>query len=237
VHRRLVDRRLVDRRLLNCLRDDKDRQTCGKTIYQFENSRCADPCRCPRISRRASTVRNSKSMYQSIPAHNSRHSPATRPNSNQSYVPSIDGLRSIAVLIVVFFHAGVPIFEIGGYYGVDIFFIISGYIITKINIGRFQQRIIQILDLLLKPLSEAFPPLFCVGLTLLLISTTLSDTSQAITDIGATFGHIANWTRAYALGAPKYLGHTWSLSIEEQYYLIWPVLLFFSYRHGGSKLT
>ncbi|WP_323038248.1 acyltransferase [Gemmobacter sp.] len=146
----------------------------------------------------------------------------------------LDGLRAVAVLMVFFAHAGV--FLPGGGVGVDVFFSISGYIITKIlldemrstgtiSFGKFYKRQIR----------RLWPALF--GLLLIFfiygVVASLADgnlRAGILLSVAASAASFMNYARAFELGSGGLLGHTWSLAVEEQFYLIWPLLLLFCAR-------
>jgi peptidoglycan/LPS O-acetylase OafA/YrhL len=150
------------------------------------------------------------------------------------YRPDVDGMRAIAVLAVVLFHAGVPGFS-GGFLGVDVFFVISGYLITKllhdeaaraggIALGAFYARRVR----------RLLPALTVVLVATLILARAVPHTDAGLADVGAatlaTTLYASNlW---FWIGAERYFGdpaelnpllHTWSLGVEEQFYLVWPV--------------
>jgi peptidoglycan/LPS O-acetylase OafA/YrhL len=163
----------------------------------------------------------------------------TPPHPGIAYRPDIDGLRAVAILSVVLYHAGVPLLS-GGYAGVDIFFVISGFLITRIiraelNAGRFslssfyERRARRILPALFAMLGVSF-----VFAWLLLLPGEWEDfAGSAIA--AALFG--SNIWFEHMLGS--YFGpsaeltpllHVWSLAVEEQFYIVAPVLLLFLWR-------
>jgi len=161
------------------------------------------------------------------------------------YRPDIDGLRAVAILPVVLYHAGVPGFP-GGFVGVDVFFVISGYLITSLiqpeiaahsfSLARFYERRIR----------RIFPALFAVvfasfaaGVFLLLPA----DLAALGRSAGATALFVSNflfWRESGYFSAPAELApllHTWSLAIEEQFYVVFPVLLLLANRFFGRHLV
>lgn len=117
----------------------------------------------------------------------------------------------------------------GGYLGVDVFFVLSGYLITSILYVEFETLgTIDLLGFYRRRVLRLFPALLVmcavVGLYTLLV-TDLNAGNVGKNMIASLF-YVSNWTRAFNVGFPTFLGHTWSLAIEEQYYLIWPVILF-----------
>lgn len=154
------------------------------------------------------------------------------------YIPGLDGLRGMAILIVMLFHTGLPFFR-GGFIGVDIFFVLSGFLITslllsevtltgKINLRYFYMR--RILRLL--------PALILLLLTVTLAAQALDLKGAAQTDITSsliTLFYSANWVRAFNLHSMGLLSHTWSLSIEEQFYMLWPVVLILMIKYLRRK--
>jgi len=142
-----------------------------------------------------------------------------------NYRPELDGVRAIAILLVLGFHAGCPLLP-GGFIGVDVFFALSGFLITSIltaeigstgtlNYRRFLIR--RFLRLL---------PAFWLMVGLYLAATALSANRWThFGDAAIALTYTANFVRAAGVGRPGLLGHTWSLAVEEQFYLCWPLLL------------
>jgi peptidoglycan/LPS O-acetylase OafA/YrhL len=157
-----------------------------------------------------------------------------------AYEPSLDGLRGLAALAVLLYHAGVP-WAAGGYLGVDAFFVLSGYLITSlllaewhrtgsIRLGRFWGARVR----------RLVPPLLLglTGVGLLCLVLDPGVLSAVRGDALATLGYVMNWrliaesSSYFAQFSTSPLQHAWSLAIEEQYYLVWPVavLLFLRWR-------
>jgi peptidoglycan/LPS O-acetylase OafA/YrhL len=168
--------------------------------------------------------------------------------SGRRFRPDIEGLRAIAIVAVLLCHAGVP-FLAGGYVGVDVFFVISGFLITRLLVGEldrsgtislrgfYARRAKRLL-----PLSAVL--LVVVGILSMILLSPLRDTEVA-GDISAAALYIANWHFAaqsvdyFAQGLePSPVLHLWSLAIEEQFYLVWPGLIllatWFFRRRGRS---
>lgn len=156
-----------------------------------------------------------------------------------SYRPDIDGLRAIAVLAVLAFH-GFPDAVPGGFVGVDIFFVISGYLITRIILDGLEQGTFTFRDFYSRRVRRIFPALAlvlaaCIAVAWWLLLPAAFRRLGAHVSAGA--GFVANlllWTESgYFDTAAEFkpLLHLWSLGIEEQYYLVWPLLLFLLRRH------
>ena len=142
------------------------------------------------------------------------------------YKPALDGLRAFAVLPVMLFHGGAPGFQ-WGYIGVDVFFGISGYLITSILLKEYVETgHISLLGFYRRRALRLLPALALVCLAVLLfMGFVLNSWDQAWREMAIVAVYAGNWTRAFGSGLPQYMGHTWSLAIEEQFYIIWPVLL------------
>lgn len=154
------------------------------------------------------------------------------------YRPDIDGLRAIAVLAVLGYHA-FPQWVPGGFVGVDVFFVISGYLITLVLMNDLRRRTFSLAGFYGRRIRRIFPALVVVlaAVTLAgwlcLLSTELKYVGKHVAAGAAFASNFASW-RETGYFAPearmKPLLHLWSLGIEEQFYLIWPVLLYVAFR-------
>lgn len=150
-----------------------------------------------------------------------------------TYQPEIDGLRAIAVMSVVLFHAQIPLFD-GGFVGVDVFFVISGYLITRLLIKDVEKGSFSFSQFYLRRTRRLFPALFVtVALTFIIGALLLTPYhmeglgGSAITSLFWT-SNIYFWLQSGYFDADAYtkpLLHTWSLSVEEQFYLMWPAMI------------
>jgi peptidoglycan/LPS O-acetylase OafA/YrhL len=161
------------------------------------------------------------------------------------HIPAIDGLRAIAVAAVVFYHLGFPWIP-GGFLGVDLFFVISGYVITRLLLdsiarsggldlrGFYKARARRLLP----------PMIFMIVVTAFYVSIWAQDSvKRFLTDIPFSLTGSMNWWLVFkqqdyfeAIGRPPLLQHTWSLAVESQFYLIWPVLLLLILKRFGKKV-
>jgi peptidoglycan/LPS O-acetylase OafA/YrhL len=149
------------------------------------------------------------------------------------FIRSIEGMRALAVLVVLLFHLDIPAFE-GGYLGVDLSFVISGFIITRNILSDLHGGSFSLKEFYIRRFRRLFPALLVsVLLTLvvaILIVPPIELVNTAKSAIFAVFS-LANfhfWLESgYFDGAAstKPLLHTWSLSVEEQFYLFWPALV------------
>ncbi|SHJ85182.1 Peptidoglycan/LPS O-acetylase OafA/YrhL, contains acyltransferase and SGNH-hydrolase domains [Bradyrhizobium lablabi] len=159
------------------------------------------------------------------------------------YRPDIDGLRAVAVLPVVFFHAGVPNFS-GGFVGVDVFFVISGYVITRQLKDDLAERTFSIAKFYERRIRRIFPALFfTVALTwaisvLILLPGELVDFSKSAASLAFFSSNLYFWRTSGYFDASSLLRpllHTWTLCLEEQYYIFMPIAMYVGHRWFKSK--
>lgn len=161
------------------------------------------------------------------------------------YRSEIDGLRALAVLPVIFFHAGLESFS-GGFIGVDIFFVISGYLITSIILTEMDKGIFTITNFYERRARRILPALFLVmsASTILaymvMLPAELIEYSHSL--VTGTFfsSNILFWRGESYFGTInelKPLLHTWSLAVEEQYYIFFPPIMMILYRFGKTAIT
>lgn len=160
------------------------------------------------------------------------------------YRREIDGLRAVAVLPVILFHAGFSWFA-GGYVGVDIFFVISGYLITTIIINDIENRRFSIAKFYERRARRILPALFFVLLCCIpfawmwMVPSQFKDFSQALVAIAFFSSNILFWRNEdyFAPSAEENpLLHTWSLGVEEQFYIFFPLLLLMLWRFGRQPV-
>lgn len=156
------------------------------------------------------------------------------------YRSEIDGLRALAVVPVILFHAGFNAFS-GGFVGVDVFFVISGYLITTILLNDLEAGKFSIVHFYERRARRILPALFLVMFACLpfawfwLLPQDMKSFSQSLVAVSVFASNILFWrTSGYFDTATelKPLIHTWSLSVEEQYYVLFPLFLFFAWRLG-----
>ena len=155
------------------------------------------------------------------------------------YRADIDGLRAVAVLLVLFFHAGFNALP-GGFIGVDVFFVISGYLITLLIDADLQQGQFSFKRFYQRRIKRLMPALFTVMLTTtalacwVLIPSDLAAFGKSLVFTALSVSNLYFWREngGYFGGNAQEvpLLHTWSLSVEEQFYLIWPLYLLLAYR-------
>lgn len=155
------------------------------------------------------------------------------PEHRLSYNPSLDGVRGLAVLAVMFAHFQIPGFAGGGTVGVRLFFVLSGYLITRVLVADFEQGK-SLWSFYWRRFLRLAPAMFLVCVALLLLPRQLAEPEQVLKDVLASASYVSNFTRAFETGTPWLFGHSWSLAVEEQFYLIWPLVLVTLLR-GGSK--
>jgi peptidoglycan/LPS O-acetylase OafA/YrhL len=156
------------------------------------------------------------------------------------YRAEIDGLRALAVLPVILFHAGFEWFS-GGFVGVDVFFVISGYLITTIIISEMAEGKFSIANFYERRARRILPALFFVMAACLpfawlwLTPNDLKDFGQSLVAVSIFSSNILFWLESGYFDTAaelKPLLHTWSLAVEEQYYILFPIFLMLTWRLG-----
>ena len=160
------------------------------------------------------------------------------------YIPAIDGLRAVAVIAVMLYHLGFKWIP-GGFLGVDLFFVISGYVITRLLLDSIQRSGgLDLRAFYMARIRRLLPPLvFMIITTVIFVGLWAPDTMRRL--LGDTpfalFGGM-NWWLVFrqtdyfeAIGRPPLLQHTWSLGVEAQFYLVWPLILLLVLRYFGKN--
>jgi len=169
-----------------------------------------------------------------------------RAAGEMGYLPGLDGLRALAIIGVLLYHAGIDWLP-GGFLGVDVFFVISGFLITSLILEEYDRSgRIDFKRFYLGRARRLLPAvvvlLIVVGIAVLFVyQDALSAFRQ---DALATIFYVNNWwyvlvDQSYfeSMGRPPLLKHLWSLSVEEQFYLLWPVVALLLVRSGGRPLV
>jgi peptidoglycan/LPS O-acetylase OafA/YrhL len=152
-------------------------------------------------------------------------------DASRDHLPALDGLRGLAVLGVLAFHGG---YGRGGYLGVDLFFVLSGFLITRLLVAEHERTgAIRLGAFWVRRARRLLPALLLlvVGVTSsALASATSAELARLRADALATLLYVANWRAIFAgneywglFRAPSPLEHMWSLAIEEQFYAVWPI--------------
>lgn len=159
-----------------------------------------------------------------------------------SYIPGLDGIRALAVLAVLLYHADVSWMP-GGFLGVDMFFVLSGFLITSIVLTELERTgRLNFKQFYLRRARRLLPALFLVlALAAVLAAVLATDAAANVRrDILGALTYTTNWVYIFteqsyfeATGRPPMLQHLWSLAVEEQFYLIWPAIAVLAWRGGG----
>ena len=156
-------------------------------------------------------------------------------NSEGGHVPALDGIRGIALLMVFAAHTHPQLLR-SGFLGVDLFFVLSGYLITSILLGeRMRTGTINVVRFYIRRALRLLPALFlmvaCVTLCVAIFAR--ADLSMTLKNAASIVFYFWNWVLVFNYGHSGWtyqwvFGHLWSLSVEEQFYILWPFVLVFS---------
>ena len=160
------------------------------------------------------------------------------------HVPAIDGLRAVAVIAVILYHldfSWIP----GGFLGVDLFFVISGYVITRLLLDSIQRSGgLDLRAFYAARFRRLLPPLlFMIFVTTIIVGFWAPDTMRRfLGDAPFSIFGAMNWWLIFretdyfeSIGRPALLQHTWSLGVEAQFYIVWPLILLLVLRYFGKK--
>ncbi len=165
--------------------------------------------------------------------------------TSSRYRPEIDGLRAVSIVPVILFHAGFQEFG-GGFVGVDVFFVISGYLITKIIIHDITNERFSLAKFYERRARRILPALFFVMMVCLpfawltLLPRDMKDFSQSVMAVSLFSSNILFYIESgyFSPAAElKPLLHTWSLAVEEQYYIIFPLMILLIWRMGNAVVA
>lgn len=170
----------------------------------------------------------------------SKKTPGLSRAPRRRYMPGLDGLRAIAVLAVIFYHLGFPWAD-GGLLGVSIFFVLSGYLITDILLAEWEAwESISLKVFWLRRARRLLPALFFT-LTVLFLWLLFFRPAMLVSfkgDALAAILYVSNWWYIFhhlsyfqSYANPSLLTHFWSLAVEEQFYVIWPLFVLYALRH------
>jgi len=153
--------------------------------------------------------------------------------SHMGYEPSLDGIRAFSVIAVMLYHADIAWLP-GGFLGVEVFFVVSGFLITSLLIEEHEStRRIDLKQFWIRRARRLLPALFVMlSATAVCVAFFTKDSAPDFRrDVLPSLGYFSNWWQIYAVDTPYFaasslpvLRHLWSLAVEEQWYLIWPLL-------------
>lgn len=174
--------------------------------------------------------------------------PAPRPAAPHAEAPrlaGLDGLRGIAVLAVIAYHLGQNGLTPAGFLGVDMFFVISGFIITALLLREHARHgRVDLGAFYLRRARRLLPPAFAMIAVVAVVAPVLAPDTVArlVGDIPAALVYVSNWWQIVSkqsyfetFGSPPLLQHLWSLAVEEQFYIVWPLLAWGALRLGGRR--
>ena len=168
------------------------------------------------------------------------HAPSSAARQRLPYIAGLDGLRAVAVIAVLLYHLGLDWLP-GGFLGVEVFFVLSGYLITALLLGEIEQTsTISLKRFWLRRARRLLPAvgMLLAGVTVFVALAFRSELGELWSQLVAAMAYLTNWLLIFqdqsyfaSFGRPEALQHLWSLAIEEQFYLLWPLVFL-----GGMRL-
>ena len=169
--------------------------------------------------------------------------PRVQGRAHLGYRPALDGLRAVAIGLVFLHHTGallVPSLQHGlfpgGFLGVNVFFVLSGFLITTLLLERRGAEPHPIRTFYERRVLRLFPAVVVLVVVVfayaLITGNDIANAARAFAVVGT---YTANWAALWGIDFSHYVGHLWSLAIEEQFYLAWPLILFAAMRLGCSR--
>ena len=159
-------------------------------------------------------------------------------------MPGLDGLRALAVIAVLLYHAGLGWIP-GGFLGVEVFFVLSGYLITALLLTEWRTRgFVSLMNFWLRRARRLLPALYVLIVVCLAYAVVFlpEEVAGLRADALAAFAYVTNWylvvgQESYfeAVGRPSLLQHLWSLAVEEQFYLLWPLVFWVGISLGATR--
>ena len=203
--------------------------------------------RQPGSQPRPRRMRSRASVPKSTPRSSHRlGSGPLQTSAHNRYVPALDGLRALSILAVIAFHMGMG-WAPGGLTGVTIFFVLSGYLITSILLAEYDDTSsISLSDFWLRRIRRIVPAVLFAVMGTAALCTIFDHAllTKMRPDTLPTLFFFNNWWQIFSdasyfdtLGEPSPLAHCWSLSIEEQFYLVWPVVLLLCLKFGVKRTS
>ena len=208
-------------------------------LWEWREKRPEEPepetAETPGKNRAAGALRAVAGLLRRINNAGKNESPTGRPGGTTlSYLPGLDGMRALAVIAVLLYHAGLA-WVPGGFLGVEVFFVISGYLITALLLAEWRQTgSIDLKAFWLRRARRLLPALYLllVGTLSFAVLFLPEEVARLRDDVVAALAYVTNWLLIFsresyfeAAGRPSLLQHLWSLAVEEQFYIIWPLLL------------
>jgi peptidoglycan/LPS O-acetylase OafA/YrhL len=155
--------------------------------------------------------------------------------------PELDGIRGVSIMFVVCFHGRIPPWSRGGFLGVDVFFVLSGFLITILLIQEWEKNgRIDFKKFYARRALRLFPALALLLVVVCIYAAIVHDPElepRLYKAALVTALYVSNWIVAFRIGSLHPLNQTWSLAIEEQFYLFWPLILFTLLRLRASRRT